>query len=133
LTGAAPSDSPDVMSASARGEAAALIGTSWHVLSRSVSRTDFRNLPLRNILVPTLSGPMLHFSERDLARGNVLSAWLDELRPRYFRALDRTRRIEIARRARAMHLTRVSLADGFTWPELPYCWFLFEGEPDPYE
>lgn len=145
MTGAAPSDSPDVMSASARGEAAALIGT-WHVLARPVSRTDFRNLPLSKILIPTLDEPRLHFSGEAVARASVLDTRIDDLRPKYKRAKDalaqshgesyqnaRGRLTSIAKEARGLHLTRVVLADGFTWPELPYCWFLFEGEPDPYE
>jgi hypothetical protein len=135
------------MSASARGEAAARIGDLDRVFARSVSREDFRNLPFFKILIPTLGEPRLHFSGAAAAWASGWDTELDELRESYTeaekflaRAHDpaalqsaRRRLIGITQKVHRLHLRRVALADGFSWPELPYCWFLFEGDPDPYE
>ena len=101
--------------------------------SPSICRSQFRELPLRCILVPTLGGPLLHFPDRHRALASVWAARIEDLRPRYFRAFSVEWRIDIAKRARQWHLKRVAIADGYHWPNFIGCWFLFEGEEDPYD
>lgn len=85
----------------------------------ALSRKQFRELPLRFVLVPALDGPRLVFARADQGRAAVLSAELDEWRE----AQSKTRATEklkrIARAARDAHLRRVALSVGYTWPRNP--------------
>jgi len=85
----------------------------------SLSRDAWRRLPLANVVTPTLDGPALVFSGRRAARAEELQGRLEQLHAQYRRAFDSKARKVLALRIRKVHLARVSLACGYTWPGNP--------------
>lgn len=90
-----------------------------------LSRQQFRELPLRFVLVPTLDGPRLIFPPEHQAQANVLQADLDVYRERYARTRKRKKRMQIVGAVRLAHLWRVRLACGYSWPTNPPGWIEF--------
>ena len=91
--------------------------TDLRTLTVSISRAQWRALPLRFILTPVLDGPVLVFSTEDQPRASVYNAELDQWReawPRASRNRDAARRI--ARAARKANAWRVTHALGYTYP-----------------
>jgi hypothetical protein len=84
-----------------------------------LSRHAWRRLPLANVVRPTLDGPILVFSGARAARAEELQGRLDDLHVRYKRAFDPQARKVLLLRIRKVHLARVALACGYTWPGNP--------------
>lgn len=94
-----------------------------------VTRQQFREVPLRNVLIPTLDGPVLVFEERHQPRAAVLAAQIQDQGALYRRAFDPFKRRSFANYIRRLHLRRVSLAVGYTWPGNPPGYIEFAEHP----
>jgi hypothetical protein len=106
-----------------------LIEPDPRIFTVALTRRYFRELPLRHVLVPALDAPVLSFPWGLEAQAAVWQTELAELRTRYARAFETPRRVELARRARRVHLARVAAAEGYAWPGSIGC-YAVEFAPD---
>lgn len=90
-----------------------------------VTRRAFRELPLRAILIPTLDAPALRFEERHAGRAACLAAQIEHQGALYRRTADPFKRRSLASYIRRLHIRRVSIAVGYTWPGNPPGWIEF--------
>lgn len=88
------------------------------------SRAEFRALPLEDILVPFMNGPVLQFDDDRagdaVALNNELYCRVDGrlgLCVAYLRTADGVRRALLAAEIRELWSTLVGLATGYTWPD----------------
>lgn len=92
-----------------------------------VTRQQFRELPLRNVLIPALDAPALRFEDRHAGRAACLASQIEHQGGLYRRTADPFKRRSLANYIRRLHLRRVSLAVGYTWPGNPPGWIEFAG------
>lgn len=91
----------------------------------SLSRQQWRALPLAFVVYPTLDGPILVFPDRRIDAAERLQLDVLQLFEQWKSAYssDRERmqrmRTSLTWRIRRKHLARVSLACGYTWPGNP--------------
>lgn len=94
----------------------------------TVSRKQFRELPLRCVLIPTLGSPVLVFEPRRQARAACLASQIEHQAGLYRRAFEPRKRAALASYMRRLHLQRVGLAIGYTWPGNPPGYIEFGGD-----
>lgn len=87
-----------------------------------ISREELRLIPINRVLIPTLDGPVLVFRGTNQQWAELLKDDLnsiaDLMRARG-RSMPPKQRHGILARARRLHVQRVDLAVGYTWPRNP--------------
>ena len=105
----------------------------WSVDPRTllchVTRQQFREVPLRFVLIPSLDAPVLVFEEHTHPRAAVLEAQIHDQGIRYRKAWDPFKRRSVGSYIRRLHIRRVSLAVGYTWPGNPPGYIEFAEHP----
>ena len=100
----------------------------------AISREDWRRLSLERALIHTLDGPRLVFRGENQQWAELhkddLNRLAEQLR-KAGRRIPKQRRQGMLARARRLHVQRVDLAVGYTWPKNPPGWIEFA--PDKTE
>jgi hypothetical protein len=94
----------------------------------ALSREDWRRFPLSRVLTHTLDGPALVFRGTNQHWAELLKDDLSEIAEQLRHAgpgMPLHRRKGMLARARRLHVQRVDLAVGYTWPRNPPGWIEF--------